>query len=114
MESIVIWSLALLSVASGFYLPGLAPTKFCSEEDKTKYAMDCQVLSSSLIIARYKYFVQSLVYVHVNKLDSVVHILPYEYTRLFTAISSSIIIIMVVITVLISAKLQTTAVTVIQ
>lgn len=113
MESIVIWSLALLSVASGFYLPGLAPTKFCSEEDKTKYAMDCQVFSSSLIIARYKYFVQSLVYVHVNKLDSVVHILPYEYTR-FTAISSSIIIIMVVITVLISSKLQTTAVIVIQ
>ena len=56
MQSLVVWSLALISVASGFYLPGLAPTKFCTEEDMNTYAMDCKVLNCFLFIAHLKCF----------------------------------------------------------
>lgn len=43
MRCKLLWLLALLKIATGFYLPGLAPTKFCTEEDVKKYGMDCQV-----------------------------------------------------------------------
>ncbi|XP_065888892.1 transmembrane 9 superfamily member 2-like [Dysidea avara] len=57
--------LTLLTVVNAFYLPGLAPTKFCTEEEvKTLDDKDCK----------------TEVFVHVNKLDSVVQILPYEYS----------------------------------
>ena len=46
MGSIVLWCLALVSVAGGFYLPGLAPTKFCTSEDAATYGIDCQVFNN--------------------------------------------------------------------
>ena len=51
MESLVLWSLALISVASGFYLPGLAPTKFCTSEDVKTYGLECKVFKLFLSIA---------------------------------------------------------------
>ena len=53
MESVVLCWLALISVAGGFYLPGLAPTKFCSSEDATKYNIDCQVLVKFYLLPTY-------------------------------------------------------------
>ena len=56
MQSLVVWSLALISVASGFYLPGLAPTKFCTDEDVKTYVMDCKVFKLFLFMAHLKCF----------------------------------------------------------
>ena len=56
MGSIVLLCMALVSVAGGFYLPGLAPTKFCTNEDAKTYAIDCQVLNSISIYSALIYF----------------------------------------------------------
>ena len=56
MGSIVLLCLALVSVAGGFYLPGLAPTKFCTSEYAKKYAIDCQVLNNISIYSALTYF----------------------------------------------------------
>ncbi|XP_018601199.1 transmembrane 9 superfamily member 2 [Scleropages formosus] len=53
----------LLSFASGFYLPGLAPVSFC-EPGKDEQVPDCR----------------SEIELFVNRLDSVESVLPYEYT----------------------------------
>ena len=49
--ALLCWCLALISVAGGFYLPGLAPTKFCTKEEVDKYQMECKVSKLFLFIA---------------------------------------------------------------
>uniref|UniRef100_A0A673A1N9 Transmembrane 9 superfamily member n=1 Tax=Sphaeramia orbicularis TaxID=375764 RepID=A0A673A1N9_9TELE len=60
----LLWLLgaALLGLASGFYLPGLAPVSFC--EPGKDEVPDCR----------------STIELFVNRLDSVESVLPYEYT----------------------------------
>jgi len=49
--------LALLTAVSAFYLPGLAPTKFCTEEEAKKLEdKDCKVTSQVLFNAQLLYF----------------------------------------------------------
>ena len=82
MWSRVSWCLALLTVVNAFYLPGLAPTKFCTEEEAEALGdKDCKVTSWFYLMPSYYISLQTEVFVHVNKLDSVVQILPYEYSR---------------------------------
>jgi len=54
--------LAFLSVAQGFYLPGLAPVNYCSEGQ----AKDPKTCQSSIDL-------------YVNRLNSIESVIPYEY-----------------------------------
>ncbi len=76
-------------LVDAFYLPGLAPTNFCEEEIRKalseKEQKKCKVSWLRLKLEYgslvWSIFPQSNVYVHVNKLDSVETIIPYEYSR---------------------------------
>ena len=95
----VLLSLILVLAVStqAFYLPGLAPTNFCRKQIKDKDPKaNCKVRTLPPRLPNtvrscyppllcYKLFdlsrFQVDVFVHVNKLDSIETIVPYEYSR---------------------------------
>lgn len=86
-ELLCVALLVLLHCASAFYLPGLAPTNFCRKEVKDLSKANCKV-GGKLVWKRFLRLVSSVflcpqlkVFVHVNKLDSVETVVPYEYSR---------------------------------
>ena len=49
MRRVVLWCLALISVADG-YLRESGPTKFCTSEDAATYGIDCQVFNINVYL----------------------------------------------------------------
>lgn len=89
IPSLLVFLAALLALSRGFYLPGLAPTNYCRDEvRKADPDSTCKVqaVSSPHVRRDFTFSLslcspQSSVFVHVNKLDSVETIVPYEFTR---------------------------------
>lgn len=96
--STALFGLLLTSLlVDAFYLPGLAPTNFCtktrqkslSESNQQKCKVSLKARGGRVSRGKKSLFVilltdspsQSEVFVHVNKLDSVETIVPYEYSR---------------------------------